>query len=167
MAAATFPSLPTTGEDASHPAASQHPRALKDRAFDLYSRGFRSPAIAAQLGVPERTIRNWVQSIIQQLAQDDVAANPEIARQQRALSIESQRAVAATAWTAYQQLSDAYISLMARALTPTNSQPERLLASVNRLAATAARHLAVVVSANREIAHPQTPFLLPAHPPRN
>ena len=155
MAAATLPTTDDAGEAESPPDISQLPRALKDRAFDLYSRGFHSPAIAAQLGVPERTIRNWVQTIIQQLAQDDVAANPEIARQQRALAIESQRAVVATAWTAYQQLSDSYTRLMDRALAPTNSQPERLIASVNRLAATAARHLAVVVSANREIARLQ------------
>ncbi|MGZ3679700.1 MAG: helix-turn-helix domain-containing protein [Ktedonobacterales bacterium] len=136
-------------------AAPQSPRALKDRAFDLYAHGFRSPAIAAQLGVSERTIRNWLQITIQQLAQDDVTANPEIARQQRALAIESQRAVAATAWTSYQQLNDAYTRLMSRALAPTNSQPERLLAGINRLASTAARHLAVVISANREIARIQ------------
>lgn len=190
MAAAALPLLPlpplpittpATGAAAPQPAAPQSPRASKARAFDLYCQGLHSPAIAAELGISERTIRNWVQTTIQQLAQDDDTANPETARQQRALAIESQRAVVATAWAAYHQLSAAYTRILSLALAPTSTQPQpaaaacntaaavneasvlmaslpdpqRLLANANRLAGAAARHLALVISANREIARLQ------------
>jgi hypothetical protein len=49
-----------------------HPNlaALKERAFALTCTGLRSPAIALQLGVPERTIRRWVNSTLLSLAQN-------------------------------------------------------------------------------------------------
>src|SRR5437879_4053424 len=56
----------TTTDATPDSAASQSPRALKDRAFDLYAHGLRSPAIAIELRISERTVRNWVQTTIQQ-----------------------------------------------------------------------------------------------------
>lgn len=146
---------------------------LKDHVFALYCAGQRSPAIAAELGIPERTARHWVHMTLQQLAQDDVTASPAIARQQRALAIESQRAALASAWETYHRLTAAHNQLLDLALMTTLRQshpgadgddapqadiaavivdPQRLFANVQRLASSAARYLALVISANREIA---------------
>ncbi|HEX8032717.1 MAG TPA: helix-turn-helix domain-containing protein, partial [Ktedonobacterales bacterium] len=76
------PFIPAT----SVPATADTPR---DRAYTLHLQGYRSPAIAAHLHVPERTIRHWIQQTNQDLnalpALDDLtgATDPD---QQDALS---------------------------------------------------------------------------------
>ncbi|MGZ6322299.1 MAG: hypothetical protein ACXWQR_23700, partial [Ktedonobacterales bacterium] len=154
-------------DEAAEGAAAYSPL-LKDHVFALYCAGQRSPAIAAQLGIPERTARHWIHTILQQLAEDDVTASPEVARQQRALAIESQRAASASAWTTYHRLTAAHNQLLDRALMSTMRQDapqadaeaaareqQRLFTSASRLASAAARYLSLVISANREIAHLQ------------
>ncbi|MGZ3667151.1 MAG: hypothetical protein ACXVDA_22005, partial [Ktedonobacterales bacterium] len=154
-------------DEAAEGAAAYSPL-LKDHVFALYCAGQRSPAIAAQLGIPERTARHWIHTILQQLAEDDVTASPEVARQQRALAIESQRAASASAWTTYHRLTAAHNQLLDLALMATMRQDapqadaeaaareqQRLFTSASRLASAAARYLSLVISANREIAHLQ------------
>src|SRR5437879_3882667 len=46
------------------PATANTPR---ERAYTLHLQGYRSPAIAAHLGVPERTIRYWIQTTNQDI----------------------------------------------------------------------------------------------------
>jgi putative ATPase subunit gpP of terminase len=46
------------------PATADTPR---DRAYTLHLQGYRSPAIAAHLHVPERTIRHWIQHTNQEI----------------------------------------------------------------------------------------------------
>ncbi|MGZ6322134.1 MAG: terminase gpP N-terminus-related DNA-binding protein, partial [Ktedonobacterales bacterium] len=53
------------------PATANTPR---DRAYTLHLQGYRSPAIAAHLHVPERTIRHWIQHTNQ-----DINALPALA----------------------------------------------------------------------------------------
>ncbi|MGZ6375837.1 MAG: helix-turn-helix domain-containing protein, partial [Ktedonobacterales bacterium] len=71
------------GDDEAAEDAAVYSPLLKDHVFALYCAGQRSPAIAAQLGISERTARHWIHTILQQLAEDDVTASPEVARQQR------------------------------------------------------------------------------------
>ncbi|MGZ3599789.1 MAG: terminase gpP N-terminus-related DNA-binding protein, partial [Ktedonobacterales bacterium] len=54
------PFIPAT----SVPATANTPR---DRAYTLHLQGYRSPAIAAHLHVPERTIRHWIQTTNQDI----------------------------------------------------------------------------------------------------
>ncbi len=81
----------------------------REQAFALYCRGLCSPAIAARLGLPERTIRRWLRAIradVASLRHADRAA--ELTR-----AIESQRAVVAAAWDAYErehQIEDALLA---------------------------------------------------------
>jgi hypothetical protein len=144
---------PGEDEAAAEDAATYSPL-LKDHVFALYCAGQRSPAIAAQLGIPERTARHWIRTTLQQLAQDDVTASPEVARQQRALAIESQRAASASAWTTYHRLTAAHNQLLDRALMSTMRQDapqadaeaaareqQRLFTTASRLASAAARYL--------------------------
>ena len=66
-----------TSSSTNRPARRPHPNlaALQEQAFSLTCSGLRSPAIAAQLGVPERTIRRWINTTLLTLAQD--AADPD------------------------------------------------------------------------------------------
>jgi Putative ATPase subunit of terminase (gpP-like) len=52
------------------PASTDTPR---DRAYTLHLQGYRSPAIAAHLHVPERTIRHWIQ-----MTNQDINALPAL-----------------------------------------------------------------------------------------
>ena len=103
--------------------------ALKERAFALSCLGHRSPAIAIQLGIPERTIRHWLNSTLSSLAQNpdgagdsgdpgdtgDIPADTPTAagypfgaadqlERLRALAIERQLTIALTARAAYDRI---------------------------------------------------------------
>jgi hypothetical protein len=70
-------------EPQTHPAPQDHrahpdQAALKERAFALSCIGLRSPAIAAQLGVSERTIRHWNYTTLRTLALDATDASPDL-----------------------------------------------------------------------------------------
>jgi hypothetical protein len=164
---------------AGHPGAtlvaSQLP--LPQQAFTLYCQGLRSDTIAAQLGVPARTIRRWLQRISAQLA----ATTREQLRAELLRAIETQRAVLAAAWSAYERenrLEDAilaghYDRLRRRAYHPSTANvdadspsprrergsggEETLLEEYDRpfRLNSGARYLAVIVTAQREIARLQ------------
>lgn len=71
---------------------------LRGRAWTLSCRGMRSPAIAEAIGVPERTVRNW-------LARDRAALEedlPDLRREQALAAVESLRAALAAAWGAFE-----------------------------------------------------------------
>ncbi|MGZ6392221.1 MAG: helix-turn-helix domain-containing protein, partial [Ktedonobacterales bacterium] len=63
-----------------HRAHRAHPdqAALKERAFALSCIGLRSPAIAAQLGVSERTIRHWNYTTLRTLALDATGLSSDL-----------------------------------------------------------------------------------------
>lgn len=103
-----------------------HPNqaALKERAFALSCIGHRSPAIAVQLGVSERTVRHWNRATLRVLALEasrvspdldatsvpeattttDAAADPDLNEYHRALAIERQLDIAVTTRAAYARL---------------------------------------------------------------
>ena len=68
----TIPPMPPSPKaEPFHPATTVPASAIaptpREQAFTLHLQGYRSPAIAAHLGVPERTIRYWIQTTTQQL----------------------------------------------------------------------------------------------------
>jgi hypothetical protein len=70
----------TRQDHQSHQDHRAHPdqAALKERAFALSCIGLRSPAIAAQLGVSERTIRHWNYTTLRTLALDATGLSPDL-----------------------------------------------------------------------------------------
>jgi transposase len=127
----------------------------REQAFALYCRGLRSPAIAARLGVPERTIRRWLQRAQNQL--NDRRLHDRKAELLRA--IETQRAVIAAAWDAHDRECDIRDALRDAILSGHDDHPYR--------AAHAARYLAVIVAAQREIARLQGLYDLALDQPDN
>ena len=94
--AKTPPADPTPIRADLTPAAQQR-LLLQDRAWELYCQGERSPAIAAALGVPARTVRDWLRAIRTQLA----PVSQQQRAQQQALAVERQRSVLAAAWDGF------------------------------------------------------------------
>jgi hypothetical protein len=162
----------------------------REQAFALYCRGLRSPAIAARLGLPERTIRRWLRAIradVASLRHADRAA--ELTR-----AIERHRAVVAAAWDAYdreRQIEDAllaghYDRPRRRAYYPS-TDPDSVSPSRFRGRGQGERssllyedferphrlnhgprYLAIIVAAQREIARLQGLYdLLAEQPPAN
>ena len=70
-----------------------------ERATWLYLRGRRVAEVAAELAVSETTVRRWTRQALLNLAEEEREA--QVTRLERA--IESQRAVAAAAWEAYER----------------------------------------------------------------
>ncbi len=65
-----YPMPPSPNAEPFIPAPTIHitaPNTPRERAYTLHIQGYRSPAIAAHLGVPERTIRHWIQTTNQDL----------------------------------------------------------------------------------------------------
>jgi len=69
-----------------------------DRAFTLFCQGMRPAAIAAELEVSVGTVRRWLRQDMQTLAQEALVERAA----QVQTAIESQRAIAAAAWAAYE-----------------------------------------------------------------
>ncbi|MGZ6286222.1 MAG: hypothetical protein ACXWQ5_23380, partial [Ktedonobacterales bacterium] len=74
------PGSPTHQDRQDHQDHRAHPdqAALKERAFALSCIGLRSPAIAAQLGVSERTIRHWNYTTLRTLALDATGLSSDL-----------------------------------------------------------------------------------------
>ena len=70
-----------------------------ERAARLYLQGRRVAEVAAELAVSETTVRRWTRQALLTLAEEERSA--QATRLERA--IESQRAVAAAAWEAYER----------------------------------------------------------------
>ncbi len=124
----------------STPAAARR-RSLQDRAWELACQGLRGPAIASTLGVPERTVRAWLQQIRREVAVDlrDQHADELL------LAVASIRQVAATAWGAYEREVAAEVTALT---APTRE----------RHASHAPRYLSLALAA-----HVQTARLLGLH----
>src|SRR5579872_3239039 len=75
-----------------------HPIPLREQAFALHCQGLRSPAISEQLGIPQRTIRAWIAADLKTLAEEQRATR----REQRALAVERQHTLTATAWSEFE-----------------------------------------------------------------
>jgi hypothetical protein len=138
------------------------PADLRDQAWTLHCQGLRSPAIAKQLHVPERTVRDWLQRLKERLAEeaqeteeaaetaasgtgnDDKAADSARANHtaQRALAVERHLAVAVAAWADHDRLT----TLAERAADHDD------FAAAARLFAIAARALSVALAAQRAVA---------------
>jgi hypothetical protein len=121
----------------------------RERAWTLYCQGLRSPAISKQPGIPERTIRYWIDKALEEAAK---TAGPEHERL-RTLAVERFLSVAAAAWSAYESSqSDASGSpLPAGRGVGGEVSP--------------ARYLALALSAYREVARLQGLYIPVAPPP--
>lgn len=71
----------------------------QELAFTLYCQGERTAAIATRLGVTPRTVRNWLAAARAWIARD----REQDSRERLLRAIESHRAIASSAWEAYQQ----------------------------------------------------------------
>src|SRR5579872_1575687 len=91
-------STATVSPNISHLPHTAHPIPLREHAFTLHCQGLRSPAIAAELGVSERTIRAWIAAALADL-NDDVQLNR---REQLLLAVERQHQLTATAWQQFE-----------------------------------------------------------------
>lgn len=96
QAQTTLPALAALAGDAAPPDAELSRQEL---AFTLYCQGERSTAIAARLGVTPRTVRGWLAAARARIARD----REQDSRERLLRAIESHRAIASSAWDAYQQ----------------------------------------------------------------
>src|SRR5579859_6488325 len=76
-----------------------HPIPLREQAFTLHCQGLRSPAIAAELGVSERTIRAWIAAALADLKDE----HQHTRREQLLLAVERQHEITATAWQQFER----------------------------------------------------------------
>jgi hypothetical protein len=157
-------------------------RDVRDRAWTLYCQGQRSPAIAQQLHVPERTVRDWLQRIREQLAEeaDEAADDSEDSgashAAQLAIAVERHLAVAVAAWADHDRLAHAQQLILAQlesaASTPSasvspgssGSSVVDAAAALARLSAAGTRALAVALAAQRAVARLQGLHLAPPPP---
>ncbi|WIG61306.1 MAG: hypothetical protein OJF49_004054 [Ktedonobacterales bacterium] len=121
--------------------AAQQRQLLQDRAWELYCQGERSPTIAAELGVPARTVRDWLRAIRTQLA----PVSQQQRAEQQSLAVERQRSVLAAAWEGFhtdrerqeQLYQGAYDHLTRRTTRPASaSAPSVRSASAAKTATT-------------------------------
>ena len=89
-----FTAIASTAPNLTHLPHTAHPLPLREQAFTLHCQGLRSPAISQELGVPERTIRAWIASVLEAL-KDDLQLN---CREQLLLAVERQHQLTATCW---------------------------------------------------------------------
>ena len=121
--------------------SSDYPRTLREHAFELYCSGLRSPAIAKQLAVPERTIRAWLAATCQQLSQ----ARSGTAQAAAALAEARQLQIAAAAWTSYRRHAEAEQHQLDDLRFATHDELES--GAAPRLSAAGARYLAIALRA--------------------
>lgn len=153
------------------------PSPLRERAFTLYCQGLRSPAIAATLGVPERTIRSWITATLDTLAGD---AQDE-RRRQLLVAIEQQRTLAAAAWQGYERAAALESLALASAVpattppavaAPDTTSPSPAVANpaesqrAQGVRSGGARYLAIAFAAQREIARLQHLYDQSVEPPQ-
>src|SRR5579872_1814390 len=91
-------STATVSPNISHLPHTAHPIPLREHAFTLHCQGLRSPAIAAELGVSERTIRAWIAAALADL-KDDLQLNR---REQLLLAVARQHQLTAVAWQQFE-----------------------------------------------------------------
>jgi transposase len=101
----------------------------EERAFTLYCQGMRVAEIAGTMSVSETTIRRWLRSRLDTLAQEERAERAE----QLLRAIESQRSIASAAWRAYERERN-------------EQEPDRH---------EGARYLSIALTAQREVARLQ------------
>lgn len=133
---------PDDADDADNPMANLPP---KERAWAYYCQGHRSPEISRILKVPERTVRYWLTRALQDLE----AEHQEMRTHYLDLATDRQRQIAAAAWQCYERAIAIVEDESSKQLlgdTTTNSRAATLALSA------AARHLAVIAAADRELA---------------
>ncbi|HLZ23512.1 MAG TPA: hypothetical protein VKQ30_15470 [Ktedonobacterales bacterium] len=125
-----------------------HPMPLHERAFTLHCEGLRSPAIAAELGVPERTIRAWIAADLKALAVERRATRSE----QLLIAVERQHSLTVAAWQQFDIEAAARHALLDAALDPSHSSDPSARAHPHFPASTLApRYLNLILQANKEI----------------
>jgi hypothetical protein len=155
------------------------PRTLtrREEAFTLYCQGYRSPAIASLLGVPQRTVRSWIAATLQATAEESRARRD----QQLRLAIESQRAIVKAAWHAFDRaaraerltlehlqnavpfnLDDDLIPDPLSATPSPRRERGQGVRTLPHLPTLGARYLQIVLHAQREIARLSGLYDLPA-----
>ena len=157
-AALNIPNSPSSSRPSVTPVSSvvkSHPIPLREQAFALHCQGLRSPAISAQLGVPQRTIRAWIAADLKILAEEQRATR----REQLALAVERQHTLTAAAWSEFEAEIAARHTLLDAlllALTSAGTSPESATANapIPRLPAStpAPRYLTLILQADKEIA---------------
>ena len=135
-------SAPSAEHSPSHVPHPHHPLPLpqRDQAFDLYCSGLRSPAIAHQLHVPERTVRAWLAATQQALTRERHGT----AQAAAALAEARQLQIAASAWESYRRHAAAEQQQLDDLQYGTRDE---LDAHPPRLSASGARYLALALRA--------------------
>ncbi|HLZ21836.1 MAG TPA: sigma-70 region 4 domain-containing protein [Ktedonobacterales bacterium] len=130
-----------------------HPIPLREQAFTLHCHGLRSPAIAAELGVSERTIRAWIAAALADL-KDDLQLNR---KQQILLAVERQNQLTATAWQQFDHeaaardaLLDATLNTLLDAGAQTSDAPAHPITVHLPASTPAPRYLSLILQANKE-----------------
>ena len=148
-----------TSSNITHLPHTAHPIPLREQAFALHCQGLRSPAIAAELGVSERTIRSWIASSLDDL-KDDLQLNR---REQLLLAVERQHQLTAIAWQQFEAEAAARNTLLDVAMealraaadshsdSPTESASHPINVRLTLPASTPApRYLSLILQANKE-----------------
>src|SRR5579872_2512892 len=145
-------STATVSPNISHLPHTAHPIPLREQAFTLHCQGLRSPAIAVELGVSERTIRSWIASSLADLKDDLQLSRKE----QLLLAVERQHQLTAAAWQEFERESAARNTLLDASLASLATlgatdasgnfaRPPHLPASTP-----APRYLSLILQANKE-----------------
>jgi hypothetical protein len=139
-------------------ATAEHPQTLQEQAFALYCSGLRSPAIAKQLGAPERTVRAWIHTLL-----DEQAANRSNNLQAIAsLAEERQLQIAAAAWESYHRLATFEQLQLNELQYGTHAE---FAAHPPHITAAGARYLALAQRATHEVARLQGAYACPLPKP--
>ena len=105
-------STATAASNLTHLPHTVHPLSLREQAFTLHCQGLRSPAIAQELGVSERTIRAWIAAAL-----DDLKDDLQLSRkEQLLLAVERQHQLTAAAWQKFEREAAARDALLDAAL---------------------------------------------------
>src|SRR5579872_4197901 len=149
-------STATVSPNISHLPHTAHPIPLREHAFTLHCQGLRSPAIAAELGVSERTIRAWIAAALADL-KDDLQLNR---REQLLLAVERQHQLTAVAWQQFETEAAARHALLdatlqsllaaAEASNPANASSTRSITIHLPASTPAPRYLSLILQANKE-----------------
>lgn len=131
-----------------------HPIPLREQAFTLHCQGLRSPAIARQLAVPQRTIRAWVAAALAELKEDQAYSR----REHLLIAVERQHALTAAAWQQFEAETAVRAALLdaalAASLTPASTPAHAPdgAARLPRLPAStpAPRYLHLILQAHKE-----------------
>ena len=142
----------STAANIVHTPHTAHPIPLREQAFTLHCQGLRSPAIAQELGVPERTIRAWIASTLDDL-KEDLQLNR---REQLLLAVERQHQLTAAAWQRFEREATARDALLDAALQSLLAAADVSGASTHSInihlptSTPAPRYLSLILQANKE-----------------